>query len=76
MELNQNGIIWFKLKREYFGNDSDIFFCYCYNPPDGPNVYKNVNSSLSDFDFFEHLNNDIMKYRLLGDVFLTGDLNC
>ena len=74
-ELNQNGIILFKLKKEYFSNDSDIFFCCCYIPPDGSNVYKNVNSSLYEFDFFEYLNNDIVKYRLLGDVYLTGDLN-
>ena len=44
-------------------------------PPDDSSVYKNVNSSLFEFDFFEFLNNEIRKYNDLGDVYLLGDLN-
>ena len=75
VELNYNGIIWIKLKRQLFRNDRDIFLCCCYIPPEGSNVYKNVNSSLYDFDFFEKLSTDVGKYRIHGDVYLTGDFN-
>ncbi len=75
VDLNCNGIIWFKLKKEFFGNDRDLFLCCCYIPPEGSSVYKNANSSLYDFDFFDQLNCDIVKYRYHGDVYITGDLN-
>ena len=47
----------------------------CYIPPHDSAVYRNVNSSLYEFDFFEHLNTCIRKYSDLGDVYLSGDLN-
>ena len=72
---NQNGIIWFKLNKKLLLTDNDAYICTCYVPPEESTVYKNINSSLFEFDFFEHLNNNIRHYSNLGDVYLNGDLN-
>ena len=74
--LNNKGIIWFKLKKEFLLTDNDAYFCSCYIPPEDSSLYKNVKSSLFEFDFFQHLSNDIRHYSTLGDVYLQGDTNC
>jgi hypothetical protein len=51
------------------------YVCACYIPPEGSAVYRNVNSSLFDFDFFECLNDDIMRYASMGEIYLAGDFN-
>lgn len=75
VSLNVNGILWFKLKKEYSKCENDQYFCVCYIPPEDSAVYRHVNSPLFDFDFFEHLNTELRKYSDLGDIYLLGDLN-
>jgi hypothetical protein len=75
VSINTKGIIWFKLKKECFSLSDDLFVCTCYIPPEDSKLYKNPNSSLFEFDFFECLNIDIKKYSNLGEVCVTGDLN-
>ena len=75
VSMNNNGIIWFKLKKEHFGSENDIYICTCYIPPEDSCVYRNANSDLFQYDFFEQLNSDIIKYSDYGDLYLTGDFN-
>lgn len=75
VNINPKGIIWIKFKKEHFGCEKDIYLCTCYIPPEDSNVYKDVNSTLFEFDFFEQLNKDIRNYSNLGNVYCTGDFN-
>lgn len=75
ISINTNGLVWIKLDKTFFGTDNDIYICSCYIPPEDSNVYKNINSQLFEFDFFELLSNDIRHYSELGDILITGDLN-
>ena len=75
VNVNQNGIIWFKLKKTFLLTENDVYICLTYIPPMDSQVYKNINSTLFEFDFFQHLSNDIRHYSNLGDVYLQGDLN-
>ena len=75
VSINEKGVIWFKLKKEFSCSQNDLYFCLSYIPPEGSSLYKNINSSLFEFDFFESLNNEIRLYNDLGDVYLLGDLN-
>ena len=34
VELNQNSAIWFKLSKELFNFDVDLYLCLCYIPPE------------------------------------------
>lgn len=70
-----NGIIWFKVNKDYLKSEKDNYFCITYIPPDGSRLYRNINSTLFEFDFFEQLNVDIRRYSDLGCVFVLGDLN-
>ena len=71
MWLNQNcGIIWIKISREIFPFDDDVFICHMYIPPNVSKVF-----SPTDFDFFEQLEIDIVKYNDLGKVYVSGDFN-
>ena len=76
VNVNQNGIIWFKLKKEFLLTENDAYFCSLYIPPESSTLYKNVKSSLFEFDFFQHLSNEIRHYSSLGDVYIQGDTNC
>jgi hypothetical protein len=75
VSLDNKGIILFKLSKDMSCSSKDSYFCLCYIPPEDSNVYRNINSPLYDFDFFEKLNSDIRKYRDYGNVYLNGDLN-
>ena len=75
IKLNTKGILWLKIKGQSVGVENDLYFCTCYVPPEESSVYKNIRSSLYEFDFFDQLNNDILHYSNLGDVYLMGDLN-
>ena len=68
VNINPKGIIWIKFKKEHFGCEKDIYLCTCYIPPEDSNVYKDVNSTLFEFDFFEQLNEDIRNYSNLGKI--------
>ena len=75
VDVNYKGIIWLKLKSNFICSDNDTFICLTYVPPEDSSLYKNVNSSLFEFDFFEQLSNDYRRYSDRGDVYLTGDYN-
>ena len=75
LSVNNNGILWFKLQKDFGDFENDIYLCVCYIPPEGSAVYRNQNSNLFEFDFFNALNDDIRKYNDLGTVYITGDLN-
>ena len=75
LDRDEKGIIWFKLSKELILSENDAYYCICYIPPEDSAVYRNVNSSLHNFDFFEQINSDVRKYSDLGDIYLLGDLN-
>ena len=72
--IDFKGLLWLKLKKDLLRSDKDAYFGICYVPPEDSGLYHNVNSDLFQFDFFEHLSNEIRKYEDLGHVFLMGDL--
>ena len=74
-KLNDKGIIWIKLNKSFLGYENDIFICSCYIPPEDSTVYKQPNSPLFDYDFFEQLSSDTRYYSQFGEVLITGDLN-
>ena len=75
VSLHANGYIWFKLKKQFLHTENDAFICACYIPPQDSSVYRNINSTLFEYDFFQHISNDIRHYTNLGDVYLYGDMN-
>ena len=74
VDINFKGCMCLKLCKSLFGSDTDIFLIHCYFPPEDSQVYKNRNSPLYDFDFFETISRDLLRYSALGDVIITGDL--
>lgn len=71
LHKNNNGIIWIKLDSSLFQHNNDVFICHSYRRP------SNTAFSQSDnYDFFDSLESDIVKYDNLGYTFVTGDLNC
>ena len=75
VSLNENGYIWFKLKKQFLHTDNDAYICTCYIPPQESSVYKNINSTLFEYDFFQHISHDTRYYNNLEDVHLYGDIN-
>ena len=70
IETNQYGIIWVKISKDLFSTDDEVFICHMYIPPNVSKVF-----SSTDFDFFDQLELDIVKYNDLGKVYISGDLN-
>lgn len=70
IEKNQSGVMWLKILKEVFSFDHDVYICVAYIPPSGSNVLRG-----QDLDLFEQLELDIIRYKRLGKVFLTGDFN-
>lgn len=69
-EIDENGIIWIKLCKHFFGLEQDIFVCCLYIPPSSSVYY-----TLHDVGFFEILEQKVSKYSELGKVSVIGDLN-
>lgn len=70
VEKNDYGILWVKISAELFDFEEDVYICHTYIPPIDSKVLNYAN-----FDFFEQIELDIIKYTDLGKVFVTGDLN-
>ena len=70
VESNQYGIIWIKISKELFPFDDDVFICHIYIPPSISKVFWST-----DFDFFEQIEIDIVKYNDMGKVYVCGDFN-
>ncbi len=62
----KHNIIWFKLKKSFFGIQKDLYICSVYIKPESAH-----NSDLA----FEELERDMGKYSMLGDVMMIGDFN-
>jgi hypothetical protein len=56
---------WLKLKKDFFQFKTDIYLCLVYIPPHTQN----------NIDILELMEKDIIKYRGMGDIILTGDFN-
>ena len=70
VEKHQIGILWLKISKDILSFNQDVYICVSYIPPAGSKVIRN-----DDIDLFEQLEIDIIKYKNLGVVYLTGDLN-
>jgi hypothetical protein len=61
IEQHNFGIIWIKISKCMFGFDEDVYICHMFIPdPPNSNVY-----ATRDFDFFDKLELDILKYNQL-----------
>ena len=69
IEKNQAGIIWIKCCKSLFNIGIDVYIGHIYIPP------KNSSLNTNNIDFFETLECNIERYKNLGKVFITGDLN-
>lgn len=49
-----------------------LYKCHAYRPPTSSNSSQFSN----DFDWFEPLESDLVKYDNFGIALLTGDMNC
>ena len=64
------GLLWVKLKKDFFCMEADLFICFCYIPPKDSIYFKYVET-----DFFDMLENGIRHYSDCGKVSVIGDLN-
>ena len=60
-------LIWCKISRLSLGNESDLFICGLYIPPDNSKYFQD--------DIFEQLEEDIVTFSKQGNVLLLGDFN-
>ena len=69
LPVENDGLVWIKLKACLMGTDYDLYICTAYIPPEN-SVYT------SEVDLFEKLFSDICKfYSLNGRCVLMGDFN-
>ena len=66
---NTKGFV-FKLEKNFFQTDNDIFPCGAYIPP--KNTTKNI---LAKSDYFGNFEKAILKYKEKGNILILGDLN-
>ena len=66
----QSGIIWVKLLQDLFIFEQDVYVCHSYIPPMGSKVLNN-----DEIDMFEITEQGIARYKNLGKLYVTGDLN-
>ena len=67
---NTKGFLWFKLDKNFFQTENDIFLCGAYIPP--KNTTKNI---LAKTDYFGNFEKAILKYKEKGNILVLGDLN-
>ena len=67
---NTEGFLWFKLDKNFFQTDNDIFLCGAYIRP--KNTTKNI---LAKTDYFGNFEKAILKYKEKGNILILGDLN-
>ncbi|CAG2232592.1 unnamed protein product [Mytilus edulis] len=65
-------MMWFKLDKNYFGFEKNLFICSMYIPPNNSSYTMRTNC---DKQIFEKLEQDITKFSLEGNIALIGDLN-
>ena len=64
---NTEGFLWFKLDKNFFQTDNDIFLCGAYIPP--KNTTKNI---LAKTDYFGNFEKAILKYKEKGNINFRG----
>ena len=65
--------MWYNLDYDFERDipfDDDVFICNMYIPPNVSKVF-----SSTDFDLFEQLEIDIVRYNDLGKVYVSDDFN-
>ena len=70
LEHATNDFIWIILDKSFFGFEENLYICFVYDPPENSSYYKKLN-----YDIFEIIENDIVKYSQLGKIMIAGDLN-
>ena len=70
VEKHQCGIIWVKLLQDVFIFEQDVYVCHSYIPPMGSKVLYN-----DEIDMCEIIEQGIARYKNLGKLYVTGDLN-
>lgn len=70
VESIDNGILWIKISGQLFNFKTDVYICHVYIPPSDSKILKT-----NDFDFYDEIEKSILKYELLGKVFISGDFN-
>ena len=75
VKTDDRGILWMKLKHRDFNFERDKYFCLAYIPPEDSRVYKNPNSNLFQFDFYQKIASDVLQFGECGEILLCGDFN-
>ena len=70
VEKHQRGILWLKIKSDVFLFNEDVYVCNLYIPPHGSKV---INTQ--DIDIYELLEQDVLRFKDRGKLFITGDYN-
>ena len=70
MQSTQCGIVWLKISQLILNHDSDIYLCCTYIPATNSRILRQVDQNMLDL-----IESDIEKYKVLGKIILTGDLN-
>ena len=65
-------IIWFRLDKNFFHFEKDLYVCFLYIPPSNSSYTLKTNC---DDQLFQKIDQDINKFSSLGDIMLMGDLN-
>lgn len=69
---DSDGIMWFKLDKEFFSFEDDLYLCCAYLPPEKSQVYSVISNNEHIFD---KLTQNITTFQILGKVIIMGDLN-
>ena len=67
---SSEGFVWMKLDAKFFNLMNDLFLCAAYIPPQ-----YSENHYSKKVDYFQCLNDAIMKYGNQGNIMIAGDLN-
>ncbi len=71
-ESRFEGVLWLKLKSEFFKMQRDQFIMSLYFPP-GDSTY--IPDMTQGKDYFQVLHSEYARYMSLGDIFIVGDIN-
>ena len=64
---NTKNFLWSKISKEILKNDTDLYICGTYIPPEKSNYF--------DEEIFEEFENDIIRFSSRGNVITLGDFN-
>ena len=67
---NSDRFVWWKLDKQFFNMEEDIYVCSVYIPPSNSKHFGQ-----SSIDPYSELQSNLIKYSKLGKVMLMGDFN-